>query len=102
MQVKFIIVVIFLLLGGGVLIQNSQPVEINLFLWGPIKTSLFAVMVFSFLLGIVLSLFISLVDQVKLRRTIKQQKKEIKELKEKADLSEHISQEKSPRRHGDT
>lgn len=90
MQVKFIIVVIFLLLGGGLLIQNSQPVEISFFLWGPIKTSLVAVMVFFFLAGVVLSLSISLVDQVKLRRTMKQQTKEIKELKEKADLSEHI------------
>jgi len=93
MQVKFIIVVIFLLLGGTILIQNSQPVGINFFLWGPVETSLVAVMVFFFLAGIVLSLSISLVDQVKLRRAIKQQKKEIKELKEKVDLSEHISQE---------
>lgn len=90
MQLKFIIVVIFLLLGGWLLIQNSQPVEIKFFLWGPAETSLVAIIVFSFLSGTVLSLFISLVDQVKLRRIIKQQKKEIKELKEKADLCEHI------------
>ncbi|MBU1487477.1 LapA family protein [bacterium] len=94
MQVKFIIVVIFLLLGGWFLAQNSQMVQIKFFLWGPGEISLLVLVVFSFLSGVVLSLFISLVDQVKLRRTIKQQKKEIRELKEKSDLSEHISEQR--------
>jgi uncharacterized integral membrane protein len=80
-------IVIFVCLVGWFAIQNVELTSSIKFFFGePVEVPSIAVIAVSCLMGILLTIAFGVVDQMRLRRTIKEKTKEIESLEERLEL----------------
>jgi uncharacterized integral membrane protein len=84
MQLKFLVVVCFLCLIGWFFVQNKELTSYVRFFFGkPVEVPSIIVITVSCLVGILLTVIFGMVDQIRLRKIIKEKTKEIESLKER-------------------
>lgn len=94
MQMRFLIAVICIFIIGWFAIQNiNEEASIKLLFRDPLKVPSVVVIGLSFLIGVLATVAFGIVDQLRLRRTLKEKENELVDLRKRCDQIEDSLEE---------